>query len=129
MDLQDSGDELMPTNIRIPLTRRTCRTGHQPGFSRPPFMVVRRAEGRCGQRDLTSPQMQHGKTLYLSMQPPPKSGVLLCAKHNHLAPHSRLFCSLILVHTRKGFVSLGACASRSPSISDAARVPGRERLR
>ncbi len=40
------------------------------------------------QRDLTSPQMPHGKTHCVSMQPPPQSGVLLCAEHNHLAPHS-----------------------------------------
>ncbi len=40
------------------------------------------------QRDLTSPQMPHGKTHCVSMQPPPQSGVLLFAKHNHLAPHS-----------------------------------------
>ncbi len=72
VDLQDSGDELMLTNIRIPLPRRTCRTGHQPGFSRPPSMVVRRAEGRCGSKGIS----------------PPQSGVLQCAKHNHLAPHS-----------------------------------------
>ncbi len=30
-------------NVRIPLTRQTCRTGHQPDFSRPPSMEVRRA--------------------------------------------------------------------------------------
>ncbi len=40
------------------------------------------------QRDLTSSQTLHGKPYCLSMQPPPQSGVLLCAKHNHLAPHS-----------------------------------------
>ncbi len=33
-------------NVRIPLTHRTCRTGHQPGFSRPPSMAERRAECR-----------------------------------------------------------------------------------
>ncbi len=33
-------------NVRIPLTHRTCRTGHQPGFSRPPSMTERRAECR-----------------------------------------------------------------------------------
>ncbi len=33
-------------NVRIPLTHRTCRTGHQPGFSRPPSMVERRAKCR-----------------------------------------------------------------------------------
>ncbi len=32
------------------------------------------------QRDLTSPQMPHGKTHCVSMQPPPQSGVLLFAK-------------------------------------------------
>ncbi len=40
------------------------------------------------QRDLTSPQMLHGKTHCVSMQPPPQSGILLCAELNHLAPHS-----------------------------------------
>ncbi len=33
-------------NVCIPLTHRTCRTGHQPGFSRPPSMAERRAECR-----------------------------------------------------------------------------------
>ncbi len=45
--------------------------------------------------------------------------------------HSRLLCSLALVvlfHTRQGFESLAAWASRSHSIFDAARVPEGERL-
>ncbi len=89
MDLRDSGDELVPTKCPHSSHRQTSRTRHQPGFSRPPSMAARRAEGRCGmQRDLTSPQMPHGKTHCVSMQPPPQSGVLLFAKHNHLAPHS-----------------------------------------
>ncbi len=37
--------------------------------------------------------------------------------------HSRLFCYLVLVHIRQGFVSLVAWASRSHSIFVTARVP------
>ncbi len=45
--------------------------------------------------------------------------------------HTRLLCSLALVvlfHTRQGFESLAAWASRSHSIFDAARVPEGEHL-
>ncbi len=48
-------------NVRIPLTHRTCRTGHQPGFSRPPFHGG--AESRVQIPELRvpmSPQMPHG---------------------------------------------------------------------
>ncbi len=89
MDLRDSGDELVPTKCPHSSHRRTCRTRRQPGFSRPPSMAVRRAEGRCrSKRDLMSPRMPHGKTHCVSMQPPPQSDVLLFAKHTRLAPHS-----------------------------------------
>ncbi len=48
VDLKDSGDELMPT--KCPHSSHPSnlqdRTGHQPGFSRPPSMVERRAECR-----------------------------------------------------------------------------------
>ncbi len=55
----------------------------------PPFHGGAEIRGQMReQRDLTSPQMPHGKTHCVSMQPPPQSGVLLCAEHNHLAPHS-----------------------------------------
>ncbi len=55
----------------------------------PPFHGGAESRGQMReQRDLTSPQMLHGKTHCVSMQPPPQSGVLLFAKHNHLAPHS-----------------------------------------
>ncbi len=73
-------------NVRIPLTVEP--EGHQPGFSRPPSMAEQSREQMWEQRDLTSAQMPHGKTHCVSMQPPPQSGVLLFAKHNHLAPHS-----------------------------------------
>ncbi len=64
-------------NVRIPLTHRTWRTGHQPGFSQ--------SQGQIQElRVLMWLQMPHGKTHCLSMQPP----ALPCAKHNHLAPHS-----------------------------------------
>ncbi len=52
-DLRDSGDELMQTKGPHSSHRRTCRTGHQPGFSRPPSMAVRRAEGRCGSKGIS----------------------------------------------------------------------------
>ncbi len=55
----------------------------------PPFHGGAESRGQMReQRDLTSPQMLHGKTHCVSMQPPPQSGVLLFAKHNRLAPLS-----------------------------------------
>ncbi len=56
-------------NVRIPLTHRTCRTGHQPGFSHPPSM----AEWRVQIPELRvpmSPQMPHGP-LSKHTAPPP----------------------------------------------------------
>ncbi len=53
VDLRDSGDELMPTKCLHSSHRRTYRTGHQPGFSRPSSMAVRRAEGRCGSKGIS----------------------------------------------------------------------------
>ncbi len=41
-------------NVRIPLTHRTCRTGHQPGFSHPPSMAERRGEPRADTGDKVS---------------------------------------------------------------------------
>ncbi len=82
MDLRDSGDELVPTKCPHSSHRRTCKTRHQPGFPESRRQIRE-------QRDLTSPQMPHVKTHCVSMQlPPPQSVVLLCAEHNHLAPHS-----------------------------------------
>ncbi len=50
-------------NVRIPLTHRTSRTGHQPGFSQ--------SQGQIQElRVLMWLQMPHGKTHCLSMQPP-----------------------------------------------------------
>ncbi len=80
----------MPTKCPHSSHRRTCSTRHQPGFSaRPTFHGGAESRRQMReQRDLTSPQMPHVKTHCVSMQPPPQSGVLLFAKHNHLAPHS-----------------------------------------
>ncbi len=61
----------------------------------PPFHGGAESRGQMReQRDLTSPQMLHGRTHCVSMQPPPQSGVLLFAKHNrssliHMIIHSR----------------------------------------
>ncbi len=74
VDLRDSGDEPMPTKCLHSSPRRTCRTGHQPGFSHPPFHCG--AESRRQMREqinLTSPQMPHGKSHCLSRQPPPQA--------------------------------------------------------
>ncbi len=43
----------MPTKCPHSSHPRTCRTRHQPGFSRPPSMAVRRAEGRCGSKGIS----------------------------------------------------------------------------
>ncbi len=75
-------------NVRIPLTVEPAGQDISPA-SHPPFHRGAESRGQMReQRDLTSPRMPHGKTHCVSMQPPPQSGVLLFAKHNHLAPHS-----------------------------------------
>ncbi len=66
-------------NARIPLAVEPAGQDISPASHAP-------LPWRCG--DLTLPRMPHGKTHCVSMQPPRQSGVLLFAKHNHLAPHS-----------------------------------------
>ncbi len=89
MDLRDSGDELMPTKCPHSTHPSNLQDRTSARLLTSPFHGGSESLRRMReQRDLTSPQMPHGKTHYLSMQPPPQSGVLLCAKHNHLAPHS-----------------------------------------
>ncbi len=89
--------------IRIPLTRRTCRTGHQPGFSRPPSMAGRRAEGRCGIKGISRRHRCRTETLLAKHAAPAserRSAVCkaqsLSSALNHLipAPHQRLPCVL-----------------------------------
>ncbi len=75
-------------NVPIPLTVEPAGQDISPA-SHAPFRGGAESRRQMReQRDLTSPQMPHGKTHCVSMQPPPQSGVLLFAKHNHLAPHS-----------------------------------------
>ncbi len=87
-------------NVRIPLTHRTCRTGHQPGFSRPPSMAERRAE--CRFRSLGFLCRRRCRMAHcLSMQPPAlerRSAVYKAQSlgssliHMIPAPHQRLPC-------------------------------------
>ncbi len=75
-------------NVRIPLTVEPAGQDISPASHAPFHGGAESRSQMREQRDLTSPQMPHGKTHCVSMQPPPQSGVLLCAEHNHLAPHS-----------------------------------------
>ncbi len=75
-------------NVRIPLTVEPAGQDISPASHAPLPWQCGEPRADAGARDLTSPQMPHGKTHCVSMQPPPQSGVLLFAKHNHLAPHS-----------------------------------------
>ncbi len=82
----------------------------------------------CVQRDTFWPAVHETPTVVAQDQ-----GVLFEGKTpSHDQGHSWLFCSLaiaMLFHTRQGFASLAAWISRSPSVFDAARVPGGERPR
>ncbi len=75
-------------NVRIPLTVEPAGQDISPASHAPLPWRCGEPKADAGARDLTLPQMLHGKTHCVSMQPPPQSGVLLFAKHNHLAPHS-----------------------------------------
>ncbi len=128
-------------NVRIPLTHRTCRTGHQPGFSRPPFHGG--AESRVQIPELRvpmSPQMPHGP---LSKHAAPRLRAASCRvqstitwllTHSHdTSPSSAAavfgrHCSLI--HTipappQRSAVCRGHSHSHDTSPTSAAAVFGR----
>ncbi len=87
MDLKDSGDELMPTmsaflSLVEPAEQDISPASHVP---LPWWSGETRADtGAKGSHVAANAAWKNP----LSMQPPPQSNVLQCAKHNHLAPHS-----------------------------------------
>ncbi len=101
VDLKDSGDELMPTKCPHSFHPSNLQDKTSARLLMSSFHGGAESRGqRREQRVLMAPQMPHGKTHCLSMQPPPQSGVLLCAKHNHLAPHSFTRCQPLISSCR-----------------------------
>ncbi len=67
--------------VYIPLTRRTCRTGHQPGFSLPWRSGKPRADTRAkGSHVAADAARKNPLSKHAASE--------RHAKHNHLAPHS-----------------------------------------
>ncbi len=80
----------------------------------PPFHGGVESRGQMReQRDLTSPQMLHGKTHCVSMQPPPQSGVLLFAKHNRsLISGYRVYGTTSHSHDNSPSLAATVCAEQ-----------------
>ncbi len=75
-------------NVRIPLTVEPAGQDISPASHAPLPWRCGEPKGKGSKGISRCRRSRTEKTHCVSMQPPPQSGVLLFAKHNHLAPHS-----------------------------------------